>query len=96
MAEEKNFENKVKKFLDEEKCYYVKQFGCAFTKSGVPDLLICVKGLFVAVELKATKGKPSMLQQINIEQIRKSGGVAFILYPKDFEEFKRLIKEMKK
>lgn len=96
MAEEKNFENKVKRFLSAEGCYFVKQFGCAFTKSGVPDLLICVNGKFVAVELKATKGKPSMLQLINLEQIKKSGGISMILYPNDFDKFKNLIWEMKK
>lgn len=27
MAEEKNFENKIKKFLDEQNCWYVKYWG---------------------------------------------------------------------
>lgn len=34
-------------------------------------------------------GKPSPLQLHNIEQIKKSGGQAFILRPNDFDKFKR-------
>ena len=41
--------------------------------------------------MKAPTGKPSELQLWNIEQIKKAGGIAMVLYPKDFEEFKALI-----
>lgn len=33
-------------------------------------------------------GKPSPLQLYNIEQIKKSGGQAFILRPNEFKNFK--------
>ena len=92
MAREKQFENKIKKFLKEQNCYYIKYWGGGqFTKSGVPDLLICCNGYFVAVEVKAENGKPSELQLYNIDEIKKAGGFAMILYPNQFEEFKKLI-----
>lgn len=96
MGKEKLFENKVKRFLESEGCYFVKYWGGYFTKAGVPDLLICVNGYFLAVELKADNGKPSQLQLLNIKQIRKAGGKALILYPDDFEMFKNLVKDLKK
>lgn len=96
MAAEKNFENKVKKFLDAEGCYFVKYWGGYLTKAGVPDLLVCVNGHFLGVELKASNGKSSRLQLLNIEQIKKAGGIAMTLYPDDFEMFKNLIKDLKK
>ena len=97
IAKEKNFENKIKKFLKDQDCYYIKYWGGGqFTKSGVPDLLICCNGYFVAVEVKAENGKPSELQLWNIEQIKKAGGIAMVLYPKQFEEFKKLILSLKK
>lgn len=92
MAREKQFENKIKKFLKEQNCYYIKYWGGGqFTKSGVPDLLICCNGYFVAVEVKAENGKPSELQLYNIDEIKKAGGFAMILYPNQFEEFKKII-----
>lgn len=96
MASEKQFENKVKKFLKDEGCWFLKYWaGAAYTKSGVPDLLICCNGHFLGVELKAANGKPSELQLWNIEQIKKAGGTGLVLYPKDFEEFKKLISKLK-
>lgn len=96
MTSEKSFENKIKKFLKDNNCYFIKQWGGGqFTKSGVPDILASVNGYFVAIEVKAPTGKPSALQLYNLEQIRKSGGVALLLYPKDFDEFKKLILTLK-
>lgn len=96
MAREKTFENKVKKFLKDEGCYYIKYWGGGtFTKSGVPDLLVCCNGYFIGIELKAENGKPSDLQLYNVRKIKEAGGKAMILYPKDFEYFKSLIKDLK-
>ena len=94
MAQEKQIENKIKNFLKINDIYFVKFFANGFTKSGIPDILACIKGKFVGIEVKAEKGKPSPLQIYNKNQIEKSGGIAYILYPKDFEEFKKDIKKM--
>lgn len=94
MAAEKNFENKIKKFLDDNECWYVKYFANSFTKSGIPDLLACINGYFVAIEVKASNGKASELQYFNRDKIRKSGGIAIILYPEQFEDFKKLVYEL--
>lgn len=92
MAEEKNFENRVKKFLEDHDCWFVKYWGGgAFTKAGIPDLLCSVGGYFVAVELKASNGRPSELQKYNIRKIWESGGFAILLYPDEFEDFKVLV-----
>lgn len=91
MAAEKNFETKVKKFLDEQGCYYIKTHGDRFSKKGVPDLIICCNGFFLGVELKAANGKPSELQKYHVELIKKAGGLSMILYPDGYEEFKELV-----
>ena len=45
MAAEKNFENRVKKYLDEYGCWWLKYWGgAAYTKSGIPDLLVSSDG----------------------------------------------------
>ena len=95
MAAEKNFENRLKKFLEDEGCWFVKFFANAYTKSGIPDILCCCNGYFVAVEVKAPNGKPSELQKWNIEKIKEAGGIAMVLYPKDFDSFKELIHKLK-
>lgn len=90
MAQEKNFEDKIKKFLDSQGCWYVKYFANRMTKVGIPDILACVNGRFVAIEVKAQNGKPSELQLYHIKKIREAGGIAFILYPSGWDQFKSL------
>lgn len=95
MGSEKNFENKIKDFLKSEGCWNVKFFANAYTKSGIPDILACVNGYFVGIEVKAEGGKPSDLQIYNVKEIRKSGGFAFVLYPSGFEKFKDFVYQLK-
>lgn len=89
MKSEKTFENKVKLYLKQKGAYFIKTHGDRFSKVGVPDLIVCYKGLFIGIELKAPNGKPSELQLYNLREIEKSGGISYLLYPKYFEKFKK-------
>lgn len=91
MAEEKNFENRVKAFLKERGCWNLKTWGGGLQRSGIPDLLVCCNGWFVGVELKAPNGRPSELQLWNLVKIDDAGGFGWLLCPKDFEAFKEFI-----
>lgn len=94
MAAEKTFENKIKKYLSENNIWHVKYFANGFTKSGIPDILACCNGHFLAIEVKAENGRPSELQLHHIEKIKQSGGYAVIVKPSQFEELKELIQEL--
>ena len=94
MAAEKSFENKIKKYLESRGCWFVKYFANRMTKSGVPDILACVNGRFVGIEVKATNGHPSDLQLWNRDKIRDAGGIAIIIYPEQWDDFVDLINEL--
>lgn len=94
IAQEKNFENKIKKHLQSLGIWYVKYFANRMTKVGVPDILACVNGYFVAIEVKAQNGRPAPLQIHNRDAIRHSGGIAIIVYPDQWEDFKLLIDDL--
>ena len=72
----------------------LKTFSNGIQREGVPDLLVCCNGYFVAVELKASKGKPSKLQLWNIDRIRDAKGIAIVLYPDQFDKFKQLVEAL--
>ena len=91
MASEKTFELKVRKYLEERGAWVLKTWGGGMQRSGIPDLLVCLKGIFFGIELKADKGKPSDLQRWNVSEINRSGGIGIILYPAGFEEFRKLV-----
>ena len=107
MGPEKKFETKVKNFLsvlgiyalgtEKQKMasrpigYYEKRFANRNTKKGLPDMHICIHGISLEAEIKADNGIPSNLQIKMCEQIRNSGGHAYIVYPDGFNDFKEII-----
>lgn len=108
MAAEKQFEGKIKKHLHSIGVYqagtpshqmqvdqigwFTKIWGGGFQKSGIPDLILCVNGFFITVEIKAPNGKASSLQKMNTARINKSNGISIILFPDGFENFKEILK----
>ncbi len=91
---EKQFENKIKKYLKDNNCWFTKIWGGGFQRAGIPDLLACIGGRFVAIEVKGSNGQPSELQKYHLREINKSGGVGTMVYPEDWEEFKKLVDEL--
>ena len=89
---EKTYENKIKKYLESQNCYFVKYFANRMTKAGIPDILACVNGYFVAIEVKAENGHPSELQIYNVKKINNEAcGIAVIVRPSDFGNLKLMI-----
>ena len=56
--------------------YYFKTHG---EPVGIPDLILCVNGMFVGVELKTYEGKVSKLQEVQGQRIEKAGGKFMII-----------------
>ena len=46
---------------------------------GIPDIVGCINGKFFGLELKATKGKPTLLQMYTMDKINEAGGKACIV-----------------
>lgn len=77
---EKNVENKIKRWLQSKNIYYFKVHGSSFMQPGIPDIIACVNGCFVGIEVKNV-GKlknQSEQQKIHEKLIKASGGI-FIL-----------------
>lgn len=91
---EKAFENQIKRYIESLGGWWVKFHGNMYTRDGVPDLLCCIRGKFIAIEVKGSKGQPSKLQLYEIEKIKKAGGFAGVYYPEDFEKLKKDLKEV--
>lgn len=49
-----------------------------FCINGVSDIIAIIKGIFVAIECKSAKGKPTPDQIKFIDNINKNGGFAFV------------------
>jgi Holliday junction resolvase len=66
--------------------YFMPAMG-SFGRSGVPDIVACVYGTFVGIEVKADKRKnpPTELQNKNLAEIQAAGGVALVIDANDLE-----------
>jgi hypothetical protein len=71
-----------------------KVIGSASQESGVPDLLLCKNGKFIAVELKRPdgKGKASAVQKAQLARIKRAGGVGVII--DSFDDFVKLMEKL--
>jgi len=73
---EKKVKDAVVKILKNNGVYYFFPVTGGFGRSGVPDIVGCHRGVFVAIECKAGKNKPTALQFAEMAKIEKAGGVA--------------------
>ena len=87
---EKAIENKIKQYLKTvEDLYFFKEHGGLYGTAGVPDIICCYKGRFIALEVKAPDGKATALQDATIRRIIGAGGIARIV--RSLEEVKEII-----
>ena len=91
---EKQVENQIKKWLKQHNYWYFKVHGGPFQKVGVPDIIACINGRFVAIEVKRSDGGiVSELQKAQIKKIKACGGLVGVAHSVD--EFLQLLKEAK-
>ena len=97
MAQEKNLEKKIKDFLKENNIYHFKTKGGIYGTIGLPDLIICINGKFVGLELKSKTGKARLQQYKNGAKITENKGIFAIIndYDKFLELYNDLIKNKK-
>jgi Holliday junction resolvase len=77
---EKDITAKIIKYLKSlDKCFCFKEHGGTYGSAGIPDIICCYRGHFVALEVKTPKGKTTPLQEFNIKQINRAGGTAVVV-----------------
>jgi len=58
-------------------CFCWKQFGGMYGTAGLPDVICCIKGMFIAFEVKTKQGRLSKLQAATIKRIMEAHGRAY-------------------
>jgi len=73
--------NKIIKALKERGGYWLKVHGSPFQKRGVPDIVGCYEGYFIAFEVKLPGGSydATELQLKNIRDILNANGMATVV-----------------
>ena len=86
----------VRKVLDAEGVYYFMPAANGFGRAGIPDIICCVRGFFLAIELKAGKGKTTALQDRELAAINAHGGKAMVVNEDNINEVKEVVTWIKK
>ena len=93
MAGEASFQRKVMKDLKTvPKSWWVKVVTAS--ENGTPDIIGCVRGKFVALELKDQHGKASQLQKLQISRIEGAKGFAAVVHPQEWDSVLAYLKEI--
>jgi Holliday junction resolvase len=87
--------DKVVDILKSEGVYYFFPVTGGFGASGVPDIVACAEGRFLAIECKAGGGKLTTLQAHAIERIRMAGGCAVVVHEDNLDELRALVRRLK-
>lgn len=81
----------LKRILDDMGIWHFSPFQAGMGRAGIPDIIACYNGLFVAFECKANGNKPTALQQREIDAIRKARGLAFVVDENNVQDIKELL-----
>jgi Holliday junction resolvase len=86
---------RVVAILKREGVYYFFPATHGMGRSGVPDIICCVNGLFLAIECKAGKGKTTALQDREIALIHGAGGFAVVINETNIPDVEQVIRKIK-
>lgn len=92
-VKEKNITNKILNYLKSlDNCFCFKEHGGMYGTAGIPDIICCFNGRFIAFEVKTEKGKLTKLQEITIHRIKEAKGKAFKVT--SLEEVKNILENL--
>lgn len=81
----------VRKLLDVLKIYHFMPPANGFGRAGIPDIIGCMDGHFIAIECKAGKGQTTPLQDRELNAILNAGGTVFIAREHNLDDLKLLL-----
>ena len=76
MSPEGHEKKAIKKYLDNIGAWYFSPYMAGFGKAGVPDLIACLNGKFIGIEVKREGKNPTPIQSRLMEEIVRAGGIA--------------------
>lgn len=71
----------IRRLLQKRGVWFVKTTGVSV--AGIPDLLCCHRGFFIAIEVKQPGRKPPPAQQHQLDSIARTHGLAIVAITPD-------------
>ena len=95
LTPEAKVKNAVRKILDALDIYHFMPPANGFGRAGIPDIVGCMDGHFIAIECKAGKGTTTALQDRELNAILNHGGTVFIAREHNLDDLKLLLEGLR-
>ena len=92
---ESKVKKRVREVLDKLGIYHFMPPANGFGRAGIPDIIACMDGHFIAIECKAGKGTTTALQERELDRIHNAGGTTYIAREDNIDELQQLLREKK-
>lgn len=79
----------IRKFLTARGIFWTSIQNGPGAKPGDPDLVLCVNGRFIGVEVKSATGRQSEVQKVRQKEIEANGGLYFVV--RSLEDIERVL-----
>jgi len=94
MTPEAKVKKKVVDVLKKHSAYYFFPATGGYGRSGVPDIVCCYRGVFIAIECKAGSNKPTPLQEAEMQKIREAQGFVLVVNETNIEDVTVLLRDI--
>jgi hypothetical protein len=91
LTPERKVKNQCVEILKEHDAYHFFPASNGLGRAGIPDIIVCAHGYFVAIECKAGKGKTTALQDRELQRIRGAGGAALVINENNLDHLKHVM-----
>ena len=92
---ERKVKDKVTALLQQYGAYFFSPPSNGFGRAGIPDIIGCLHGRYIAIECKAGKNKPTALQLRELELTHRAGGVALIIHENNISDVALALQSIK-
>jgi len=96
LTPEKKVKDKVVQILKAHDAYYFFPATHGYGRSGVPDIVCCVRGRFLGIECKAGNNKTTALQDRELDAIKKAKGCTLVINEENIDLVEKLIVDIER
>ena len=92
---EKRVKDACVEILKDFRAYYFFPVMGGYGRSGIPDIIACYKGYFIAIECKAGFNKTTALQDKELAAITTAGGITLVIREDTIELLQQELRRIK-
>ena len=85
---------KVVRILKDYGVYYFFAAANGYGRAGIPDIICCVNGKFIAIECKAGSNTTTALQKKELDEIQEAKGIAAVINETNKDLIEQILKEL--